>query len=204
VKIYFFVAAAAAELVAVAAGSPWLQWVAKPLLAPLLIWYLARRDLVVLALCFATAGDIALLIPGAFLIGMVLFLGCQVCLTIAFLRRAKPKKPTIIAYAVVWALANTLLWPHLGALRLPVLAYSLALTAMATTATAINRRVAAGGALFLASDLMIGMNAAGIHLPGHDVLVMATYSAALLLIATGWRRPSPQRAEAALILSGLP
>ncbi|MCU7726307.1 lysoplasmalogenase [Actinoplanes sp. KI2] len=200
-KLYLFVAAAVAELIAVAADLTPLQWVAKPLLAPLLIWYLARRDLVVLALCFATAGDIALLVPGAFLIGMVFFLGCQVCLTVAFLRRAKPTKPTIIAYAVVWAAANALLWPHLGTLRLPVLAYSLALTAMATAATAVSRRLAIGGALFVVSDLMIGMGAAGRHLPAHDVLVMATYSAALFLIATGWaatsRVPSPAPLPAA-------
>jgi uncharacterized membrane protein YhhN len=86
----------------------------------------------------------------------------------------------------VWLVANTLLWGQLGALRGPVLVYSLALTAMAATAAGVSRRVAAGGALFLISDLLIGLGAAAVHAPAHDVLVMATYSAALVLIATGW------------------
>jgi uncharacterized membrane protein YhhN len=225
-----FAVAAVAELVAVAADWTALQWVAKPLLAPLLIWHvIARRrlDLVVVALGFATAGDIALLIPGepAFLVGMLFFLGAQLSFTVAFLRRARltaPGRPThpgsrrpysgrdenaalstgaestvasstggvprvaLVGYGVVWLVANTLLWGQLGALRGPVLVYSLALTAMAVTAAGVSRRVAAGGALFLISDLLIGLGAAAIHAPGHDVLVMATYSAALVLIATGW------------------
>jgi hypothetical protein len=63
---------------------------------------------------------------------------------------------------------------------------------MAAAATGVNRRVAAGGGLFLVSDLAIGLGAAGIRAPAHDVLVMATYAAAPYLIATGWagvRRP---------------
>ncbi|MEV6302228.1 lysoplasmalogenase family protein [Actinoplanes sp. NPDC051861] len=185
-----FLAVALAEIVAVAADWTVVQWIAKPLLAPLLIWYLVRhgrRDLVVVALCFATAGDIALLVPGqmAFLTGMLFFLGTQVCLIAAFPR---PSARACAAYGTLWVVANAVLWSELGALRVPVLVYSLALTAMAASAAGVSRRVAAGGALFLVSDLLIGVGAAGLRLPAHDVLVMTTYVAALALITTGWVR----------------
>jgi uncharacterized membrane protein YhhN len=105
----------------------------------------------------------------------------------------------VVCYLLAWALANALLWADLGPLRLPVLGYSLALSLMAAAATGVSRRVAVGGALFLGSDLLIGLDAAGVHLPGHGLLVMTTYIAALLLITTGWaaaattddRHPSP-------------
>ncbi|MFI5952770.1 lysoplasmalogenase [Cryptosporangium sp. NPDC051539] len=186
-----FAVVAAVELIAVALGRTALQWVAKPLLAPVLAVYLVRRqrpDLVLAALAFATAGDVALLIDAevALLVGMGFFLGTQICLTIAFARYARPRTSALVAYALVWAVANALLRGPLGDLALPVLVYSLALSAMAATAAGVSRRTAAGGALFLVSDFLIGLGAAGIELPGQDVLVMATYSAALFLIVTGW------------------
>ncbi|WP_239140992.1 lysoplasmalogenase [Actinoplanes campanulatus] len=183
-----FAVAAAVEIVAVAADVTALQWVAKPLLAPLLIAHLRKPGPITLALVFATAGDIALLIPGqtAFLIGMMFFLGTQITLTTAFLRRSRPPVAAMIGYGAVWAGANILLWSRLGALRVPVMIYSLALTAMAAAAAGVSRRVAAGGACFLVSDALIGLGAAGFEPPGHGVLVMATYMAALYLIATGF------------------
>ena len=191
---------AAADLIAVAADLTALRWVTKPLLAPLLIAYLlraGRRDLVSVALVFACAGDVALLVRGrfAFLVGMVLFLGTHICLIRAFLRRSRLRWPAITAGFVFWATLNGLLWEGLGGLRVPILLYSLALILMAVAATGCGRRVGAGGVLFVVSDLLIGLRTAGVRLPVHDVLVMSTYVAALALIATGWvavsaRRPS--------------
>ncbi|GLW31757.1 lysoplasmalogenase [Actinoplanes regularis] len=205
--IPLFVTVAIAEIIAVAADWTVLQWITKPLLAPLLIVYLLRRrrpDLVMVALGFATAGDIALLIPGqgAFLAGMLCFLGAQVCFIVAFLRRARPVWPAVAGYGLIWVLANVLLWDRLGALRVPVLLYSLALIAMAAAAAGVSRRVAVGGALFVVSDLLIGMGAAGLRAPAHGVLVMTTYAAALVLIVTGWVRE--HRAAAPLAASALP
>ncbi|MEV4280717.1 lysoplasmalogenase [Actinoplanes xinjiangensis] len=185
-----FTVVAAIEIVAVAADSTVVQWLTKPLLGPLLILYMlqrGRRDLVTVALGFATAGDIALLVPGqvAFLVGMGFFLGAQLCLITAF--RPLPR-PFVAAYGLLWALANLLLWERLGALAVPVLIYSLALTMMAAAAAGISRRVALGGLLFLISDLLIGLGAAGVRPPAHGVLVMTTYAAALALITTGWVR----------------
>ncbi|MEV5768524.1 lysoplasmalogenase [Micromonospora sp. NPDC052213] len=191
-RLWPFGVVAAVELIGVAADVTALQWLAKPLLAPVLLAYLlrARRrvDGVAVGLVFATAGDVALLLSGrtAFLVGMGCFLGAQIGFLTAFLRHRRPPVAAVVGYLVCWAAANVALWNALGPLRLPVLGYSLALSLMAAAATGVSRRVAAGGALFLVSDLLIGLDAAGTTLPGHSLAVMTTYIAALLLITTGW------------------
>ena len=183
---------AAVELVGVALDSTVLQWLAKPLLAPALLAYLwARRrrvDAVAVGLVAATAGDVALLLPGdtAFLAGMGFFLVTQIAFITAFVRHRRAPVVAWAGYLLAWAGANALLWGMLGPLRLPVLGYSLALCLMAAAATGVSARVAVGGASFLVSDLLIGVGAAGIELPGRGLLVMTTYCAALLLITTGW------------------
>lgn len=194
--LWVFAVAAAVELLGVALDEPAIEWASKPFLAPLLIVYLLgrhRRDGVATGLALPTAGDVALLVPGrvAFLLGMACFLGTQLCFLTAFLRSGRPSAPAAGAYLVLWAGLNALLWHRLGPLRMPVIVYSLALAAMAAAATAVSRRVAAGAALFLLSDLLIGAGAAGLGFAGRDVLVMTTYAAALALIVTGWARPAP-------------
>ncbi|MET8837962.1 lysoplasmalogenase [Micromonospora sp. NPDC004540] len=180
------------ELVGVALDSTPTQWLAKPLLAPLLLAYLwdrrRRVDPVAVGLVAATAGDVALLVPGqaAFLAGMGCFLVTQIAFLTAFLRHRRPPMAAAVGYLLTWAGANALLWSALGPLRLPVLGYSLALCLMAAAAAGVSRRTAAGGALFLVSDLLIGVGAAGADFAGRDLLVMTTYAAALLLITTGW------------------
>ncbi|MCI4065958.1 lysoplasmalogenase [Micromonospora sp. R77] len=200
---------AAVELIGVGFHLTAVQWLAKPLLAPLLLAYLwtvrRRVDGVAVGLLLACAGDVALLVPGrtAFLVGMGCFLVTQLSFLTAFLRHRRPPALAVAAYLLAWAGANALLWGTLGPLRLPVLGYSLALSLMAAAATGVSARTAVGGALFLVSDLMIGLGAAGVRLPAQGLLVMTTYAAALLLITTGWvdahatGRPSPLPAEPA-------
>lgn len=188
-KLKIFAAVAIGEVIAVAADWTPVQWVTKPLLAPLLIWFLVahRAPALKAALLFAFLGDVALLVPGraAFLVGMAFFLGAQAGFIVAFRRRGRPPVAVLTSYLIIWLLINGLLWDRLGALRGPILMYSLALAVMAASAAAVSRRTAIGGALFLLSDLMIGAGAAGIHLPASGVLVMTTYAAALYLIVTG-------------------
>lgn len=205
--LWLFAGAAALELAGIAADLRVLQWIAKPLLAPILIWYLMqhrRPGAVMAALAFATAGDVVLLVPGSvpFLIGMGCFLGTQACLASAFLRRARPPLAAVAGYALLWAGLNALLWSHLGVLRGPILGYSLALAAMAAAAAGVSARVGVGGALFLASDLLIGVGAAGMGFAGRDLAVMATYAAALALIATGWARTAPQEPSPVAVAAG--
>ncbi|MET7392759.1 lysoplasmalogenase [Dactylosporangium sp. NPDC005572] len=187
-----FALATAVELTGVALDERVIQWASKPLLAPLLLGYLWSRrtglDAVATGLVFAFAGDVALLVPGDtwFMIGMACFLGTQLSFLAAFRRSGRPPAAVLVAAAILWAGLNALLWSRLGPLRVPILAYSLALTAMAAWATAVGARVAAGAVLFLLSDLLIGVGAAGMDFAGRDLVVMSTYAAALALIATGW------------------
>ncbi|MEU8569325.1 lysoplasmalogenase [Streptomyces pathocidini] len=204
-----FAALAATDLLAVAAKPRGPLRAAKPLLMPALAAHVkARRGetpkALLAGLAFATAGDTALLFDAyepAFLAGMAAFLGTQVSYTTGCARdgdalRAIVRNPWPAAGCLAaWAAASALLLPTLERrLRLPVAGYGLALAAMGASAFAVGGKVGAGAAAFLASDLLIGLQAAGRRLPSreaHEVLIMAGYLAGQYLIATGW----PERNE---------
>lgn len=195
--ILLFGLPATLDVVAVAAGWPALEWLTKPLLAPALALFLWRRtgtrDAPVLAgLALATAGDVALLLPGdaAFACGLLFFLGAQLCWIAAFLRAGalrylRSRRPLCVVHAVVWAAAVAVLAPALGpALGAAVAVYALALLTMALTARVLGRGATWGGAVFVASDLLVGLGAAGHDFAGRAALVMVTYTVALALLAT--------------------
>lgn len=196
---------AALNLAGVALHQELLEWCTKPLLAPLLaayLWRCTRRDhpAVLAGLALATAGDVALLLPGAgaFVAGIACFLGTQLCYITAFVQqgavahlRARPL--LCAACLAVWAAANAALLPHLGPLAWAVAPYSLALVTMAATAQVRGPGAAWGGAVFVASDLLIGLGAAGAEFPGRPVLVMATYALAQFLLVDAFTRTRPPR-----------
>ncbi|MGW7516709.1 lysoplasmalogenase family protein [Streptomyces sp. NPDC054796] len=198
-------ALSALDLLATSRAARGPRRAAKPLLMPALAAHtLSRREdatkpvpkALVTGLAFAAAGDTALLFDeheAAFLTGMAAFLGTQVSYTVGMARdlgavrgiRARPR-PALGALAA-WAVANAALAPTLDpALRLPVAGYSLALAAMGAAAFGVGGRVGAGAAAFLGSDLLIGLQAAGLEFPSQEVLIMAGYVLGQYLIATGW------------------
>lgn len=209
-----FVVAAVLNLVSVAAQISWLEHVTKPLLCGLLLvwaWLAcARRPpaLLMAGLVAALVGDVTIGSPGTtrFIVGMGAFLVMQVCYIRGFWRlgagerlRAKPWVPA--AWALLWLVINVVVGPSLGSLQLPVLVYSAALVTMAATAVGTGlARIGPGGVSFLLSDAVIGLGAAGLHVPGRGVVVMTTYSLAQFLIVTGWvlavRAPVASRAAA--------
>jgi uncharacterized membrane protein YhhN len=187
------------DVVAEAAHFDLVATIAKPLLIPALIWWVVvvRRSamprLLVVGLVLAWLGDFALMLPGdtAFIVGLVLFLAMQVCYARGFAHfgavavlRARPW--LAVVGLLLWIGLNVVLGPSLGSLRLPLLVYSAALTTMAVLACGVSTRVGVGGVVFLVSDLLIGVDTAGVDVPLHGPLVMATYVAGQLLIATGW------------------
>ncbi|WP_461029578.1 lysoplasmalogenase family protein, partial [Streptomyces sparsus] len=146
-------------------------------------------------LACATAGDTALLLDRhrpAFLLGMAAFLGTQVSYTAGYLRLGAldgiRRRPLAAAGCLAgWAAVNAALAPSLERqLRLPVAGYSLALTAMGVAALGVGGTVGAGAAAFLGSDLLIGLQAAGVDFPSQEVLIMAGYLLGQYLITTGW------------------
>ncbi|MBZ4486781.1 lysoplasmalogenase [Microbacterium sp. cx-55] len=90
-------------------------------------------------------------------------------------------------YAAWWTLLLVLLWPHLGALALPVAAYGVVLAGTAFTAARSGPVIAAGGAFFLASDTVLAFR---LFLPDAmpdwtSPLVMVTYCLGQALLVVG-------------------
>ncbi len=197
----------------------------KPLLMPLLaLWLIAEQRghwpvpqrWLLVGMAFAWIGDLLLMGDGDlfFALGIAAFLGTQVSYLVAFTRFrglrfrrniAAPHQPAIglvrqhpaliapfAAYLLLLAVA---IWPTAGGLRLPVVAYGLALTAMALAALNLVGRmppapawVAFGGAaVFVFSDSLIAITSLGPWPEGPWIgaAVMVTYVVGQGLIAVG-------------------
>jgi uncharacterized membrane protein YhhN len=142
------------------------------------------------ALALGIAGDVALLGEGdvAFLTGLGSFLAGHVAWMAALRPRSTGAATPLrcAPYLAAWAGLNAYLWPRTGRDRVPVLLYSTALlgTALAAVDTG-DPAVTAGGALFLASDTLLALEKfAHLTVPGHEGLVMASYTAGQALLAT--------------------
>jgi uncharacterized membrane protein YhhN len=185
---YAVLAGADALLAATDRGSA--RRVTKPLLMPVLASTAdgpSRR-----ALALGWGGDVALLGKGdaAFTAGLASFLASHVAWVAALRGRdggglLRRRPAAAVPYVVAWAGLNAYLWSRTGKDRLPVLAYSGALAAMALTALDTgDGPTATGGGLFLLSDSLLALERFGdVHLPAHEGLVMATYTAAQALLA---------------------
>lgn len=123
---------------------------------------------IVAGLALGMVGDIALALPGrrAFLAGLVAFLLGHVAYVVAFAGVVPPSgwgDPAAYSPVLVSAAALAWLWPHAGAMRGPVVAYVLVITAMVVAAIAalpalaapVGRIVLVGAVLFYASDLFV-------------------------------------------------
>lgn len=109
-------------------------------------------------LVLSVAGD-ALLLPrrrSAFLGGLVAFLLAHVAYAVAFARVGQPSLvPALLVLAATGA-ALRWLWPGLGDLKAPVVAYCAVISAMLWLALGVARpEVRAGALLFYASDLLV-------------------------------------------------
>src|SRR5215467_15098316 len=185
-----FVALAAADTVLAGMGRDRLRWLTKPLLMPALM---AGRDRSSRrALAFGAAGDVALLGSGdaAFTAGLVSFLAGHVAWITALRQRPGAGRqrscPALaLPYLAAFGSLNAYLWQRAGKDRIPVLGYSAALLAMALTALdSGSPRASAGGALFMLSDSLLALERfAGLQLPAHEGVVMATYTSAQALLA---------------------
>lgn len=113
---------------------------------------------VLAGLCLSLVGDALLLSARrpAFLAGLVAFLLAHVAYAAAFAPRSAT--PPWVALPVVAALAVVLrwLWPHLGTMKGPVVAYTLVISAMLYLALGVGGpRVPLGASLFYVSDLFV-------------------------------------------------
>lgn len=185
-----YAALAVTDALLAATGRTGARRVTKPLLMPVLAASSDRPSQRALALGWG--GDVALLgsSPAAFTTGLASFLVGHAAWIAAVRGRdggglLRRRPAAAVPYALAWAGLNAYLWSRTGRDRLPVLAYSGALAAMALTALdSGDARTAAGGALFMASDSLLALERfGGVHLPLHEGLVMASYTAAQALLA---------------------
>lgn len=196
------------------AAAPWaldapaLAFVFKPLATLIVIahaWPRGReepvaRRWVLIGLGLSLVGDVALLWPKqGFLPGLVSFLLAHAAYLVAFTRsrRFGAWWPAFAVYAAIATAVLGLLWPGVPApLRGPVLAYVVALGAMAAQAAVLWRTgaprgavLALGGALFMSSDALLATNKFAGPLPLASLWILGTYWAAQWCIA-GWLGPT--------------
>lgn len=187
-----YAALALADTALAVSGRDRARRATKPLLMPVLA--LQRDAPTRRALAAGGLGDVALLGHGdaAFTAGLGSFLVGHAAWVAAL--RGRPgggvvrRRPVLaVPYALVLAGFNASLWNRTGNDRVPVLVYSAALTATALAALdSGDARAAVGGALFLGSDGLLALERfAGVQLPAHEGLVMASYTAAQALLAAG-------------------
>jgi uncharacterized membrane protein YhhN len=213
--LYAFVLTAVIQLV-----SSLFEWqladaVSKCLLLPLLYGYYisSRRPgsrMFALALAFCWAGDILLIFGGRaeifFMGGLAAFLTGHLFYILAY-RQHRTEESTggllvtqKIRYSTPVVLAGTglyvVLFPMLGALKAPVLLYSVVIILMVMTALfrygvttpSSFWLVFCGAVLFMASDSILAINKFLGSVPMADFWIMLTYISAQFLIVEGIRR----------------
>lgn len=152
------------------------------------------RPLIVAGLVCSLAGDVFLMLPRErFVAGLVSFLFAHLCYVAAFASDGGARPGAWVAAPLVLygALMLRLLWPSLGALRMPVVVYVAAILLMAWLAA--GRWMALGGVggasafagalLFVASDSALAWNRFRGGFAGAQGLILGTYFPAQLLIA---------------------
>lgn len=212
----FVIAATAVGAIAGALlGGPWiwLHYACKPLATVLLLLLAARaaapvsaryRGTILLGLLFSLLGDIFLMLPvDLFLAGLGAFLLAHLCYMGAFFAGSDARtRLASIALFAVFGVANLAgLLPRLeSAMRVPVIAYVIALLLMAgfalararslraregaaSTMAASARLAAIGAALFVGSDTLLAWNRFGGGIPLASLWVLSTYFIAQWYIA---------------------
>jgi len=150
------------------------------------------RALVVAGLVFSLAGDVFLMLPSdRFVAGLASFLVGHLLYIAAFAGAGCFEPRALLPFLLVGGVVYVRLYPHVGALRFPVLAYVAAIAVMAWLATArwlgvgqLGSLLACIGAvLFVASDAALAVNRFVRPFRGSQTVVLGTYFPAQMLIA---------------------
>lgn len=200
------------DLIAIISGVPLLQFIAKPLLIPVLMLLLyiipyknGSKKLLLFALLFSWLGDVFLLAescdPHFFIAGLGCFLTTHICYILFFLCMDAPerslllKQPLwlflILAYglALIW-----LLFPRLGGLTFPVILYAAVICTMllcslhayTKSKRPANLYYVIGAAAFVVSDSILAVNKFYRPFKIAGVLIMLMYCAAQYCIVRGF------------------
>ena len=206
--IWIYIIVSLANITASAIGSEELNQFTKPLLMPLLIFYVYRTSignttlkvlLLCLALVFSWLGDVVLMFQSNqlyFMAGIGLFLVAQITYIVVFRKTVyQPIRYDILKLTPFIAYGAGLFYYLLpaGDFSLPIVIYGLVILTMVVTA--FSRRnltsfesfqhVFIGSVLFVLSDSILAINAFKNPLPYAGVFIMLTYTAAQLFIVKG-------------------
>jgi uncharacterized membrane protein YhhN len=152
------------------------------------------RYALILGLLFSLAGDIFLMLErDRFILGLVSFFVAHLFYTAAFLYESGAELPflSMVPFMLYGGLMLRALWPSLGKMRLPVLAYVIVILLMGWMAAGRwmwagrggSLLAAAGALLFIASDSLLALDKFRGRFRAAQLLILATYFAAQLLIA---------------------
>lgn len=188
-----------------------ISWYLKPFLLPFLLLGVyfnetfSSKKLLLTAILFSWIGDIILLFSSKgeiyFIMGLVAFLISHVVYIFVFTNQKTTEKPLnksilrigiglICSYLFLMVLV---LFPKLGALKLPVLVYAIVISSMLLVAfkgslswkKPAGTTVLLGAILFVSSDSILAFNKFYQTIPFNSFLIMSTYIAAQYLIVNG-------------------
>ncbi len=178
-----------------------LRMISKPTLMVCLIMYYVlfspkAHPLILMALIFSMMGDLFLLFPSGFLLGLAAFLVAHVFYSFFFLKQletwSKKHNLTLLALALIMGGFWSMLFPEsMQDNWMAVLAYSLVLCSMLFLA--INRKsslsgylwVVLGAILFVMSDTLIAIEQTMPDQKVISLLIMILYLSAQYLIIEG-------------------
>jgi len=205
VWLILFIASAVTLFVGILFDMHMLYLTAKPLLMiTLLLYFISAsrgypswRFYVMAALVFSWGGDVFLMLDNMFTAGLASFLVAHIFYITAYQKTGAASGELrlldIMKFVLFGAVVMWLLYPGLGGMLIPVLAYMVVLLSMgvwahkrrgATTAISFTL-VSAGAMLFVISDGLIAINKFAFEIPAERILVMSTYITAQYLIVQG-------------------
>lgn len=212
VLLLTFLIVSAIHLIGIIIKQPLLADVTKVLLMPLLLGHviaLPNRkfiglNLLVIAILFCWAGDVLLMFTENnelfFLLGLAAFLIGHIFYMLTFNKMAdknsigKPLQPLFYLIPLLFAVSLLIvLFPNLGEMKVPVIAYAIVISFMCVAAMRRWQRtdipsfvtVLTGAVLFIFSDALIAINKFHTPFNAASLLIMITYIAAQYLIITG-------------------
>ena len=172
-------------------GYPW-RFITKTLLIPILIYFYkvnvkSVNKLFIAGLVMSFFGDLFLLISGGFLAGLGSFLIAHVLYILTFSRNFEKRNFALLALIVIYILGLiSFLYPHLGALKIPVIVYGFTIGTMMYMALGTCRKwLIIGAFLFVLSDSILALNIFHKHSTISSLSVMFTYVVAQFCLVYG-------------------
>jgi uncharacterized membrane protein YhhN len=212
ISLYLFIVASVGEILSEIIALPYLHQVCKSLIMITLgIYYLSHAEFrsaaVWLAIFCSLAGDVLLMFeagdPKFFMIGLAAFLMAHIFYILSYRQHQdkslekslKGIQKIRFSFPIVLAGSGLIvvLYPSLGALKIPVVVYALVLIIMVLNSVFRYGRtsnvsfglVFLGSILFMFSDSVLAINKFFKPVPGAGFWIMSTYILAQFLIIHG-------------------